>query len=1073
MPDLKSIFLQALDLCGERRTAFINEACRDQPQLRQRVDALLYAHEHVSRFLEPPAEFAAAPAAGADEREQPGFEIGNYRLLQKLGEGGFGSVWVAEQVAPVQREVALKLVRSGAETQRAFARFEQERQTLALMDHPNVAKVFDGGRTAGGRPYLVMELVRGLPITDYCDRERLDVRARLRLFVQVCNAVQHAHQKGVIHRDLKPSNVLVAKHDDAPVPKVIDFGIAKAIHGSLGHGTIVTGAHQLIGTPEYMAPEQADLAGVDIDTRADIYSLGVLLYEMLTGSRPFESRTGAEPGLMEMLRRIREDEPPRPSTRLGHSAEAATAAAHRRTDTSRLRRLLRGDLDWITMRALAKDRARRYGTAQELGADLLRQLAHEPVLASPPSFVYRSRKLLQRHRGRVIAAAVVLLTLLVGMAGTTWFAIAAGHQTEVALQRQAQFDQLAVAVHYERAVASAQDLFPAAPELVPKLRSWLAEYEALSARRADLERTVRDLRERALPATQEQNAADLQSHPDRAAWQALAQDVAGERRALAVREGAPFIEPPLPPEAAALPAMALGQLAWMRVAHQPGQRTVHGEEALGLTLARAALARPDSPIAPRRDLLDTLAWALFAVGRDAEAMAASRQAIDAAPSAVRQQYVEFEHQLRQHVDAVAGAAGRERLHEREAELARLHAAVHARRTFHFADPAQQFLHDVLAEQVVKLEALGNGPARDVAQRLRWAESIGRWTTAHPRAKVTWDEAAAAVAKADGVVASERYARAPIALRPQLGLVPIGCNPVTRLWEFYDLRSAWDGQADPATIEIPRHAADGSIAVGDGTGIVFVLVPGGTALVGAQATDPAGDNYDPKALPGMGPVHRGDVSPFFLARYELTQGQWARLWTDDAAGREPSQHKAGANLTSTTDLLTGNITYANPVELVDWSMCDHLLRLHGLELPWEAQWEYACRAGTSTPWSCAAADLEHSANLADRVARDAGADWGLFEPWSDGHIMHARVGSFAPNAFGFHDMHGNVWEWCRDSFSGYTGANGERMPGDACRGTCGGAFDSSAAQARSSFRRNPPSSLRSANVGVRAARPLRP
>ena len=339
--------------------------------------------------------------------------ISPYHLLQKIGEGGMGEVWVAEQHKPIHRRVALKLIKAGMDTKQVIARFESEKQALAMMDHPAIAKVFDGGSTPDGRPYFAMEYVRGEPITTYCDRQRLSTAERLELFIQICEGIQHAHQKGIIHRDLKPSNVLVMVQDDRPVPKIIDFGVAKAIAQPLTERSLFTELGVLIGTPEYMSPEQAEMSGLDIDTRTDVYALGVMLYELLTGALPFDSKALREAGLDAVRRTIREKEPPRPSIRVTSlGPESNAAAALRHTEPGRLASQLRGDLDWITMKALEKDRTRRYATANALAADVRRHLSHEPVSAGPPNTLYRARKFVRRHRIGVGAAAALMVVLV-------------------------------------------------------------------------------------------------------------------------------------------------------------------------------------------------------------------------------------------------------------------------------------------------------------------------------------------------------------------------------------------------------------------------------------------------------------------------------------------------------------------------------------------------------------------------------------------------------------------------------------------------------------------------------------
>src|SRR5262245_14377804 len=398
-PRANDLFLRALELpSADARAKYLDEAWAGGAPLRVEVRSLLEAGDRAGSFLESPVISNLAPTVDAPPiSEGPGTVIGPYKLLEQIGEGGFGVVYLAEQDRPVCRKVALKVLKPGMDTRRVVARFEAERQALALMDHPNIAKVFDGGTTAG-RPYFVLELVRGVRITDYCDQNHLSVRDRLGLFVRVCQAGQHAHTKGIIHRDLKPSNVLVTLQAGQPVPKVIDFGVAKALGQRLTDKTLFTHAAQMLGTPLYMSPEQAEQSGLDVDTRSDVYSLGVLLYELLTGTTPFEKETLQQVGLDEMRRRIREEEPPRPSDRVNTlAAEASTTVSERRgVDGRRLRQLLQGELDWIVMRALEKDRERRYESASALAADVQRYLNDEPVAACPPSRAYRMRKFVRR-----------------------------------------------------------------------------------------------------------------------------------------------------------------------------------------------------------------------------------------------------------------------------------------------------------------------------------------------------------------------------------------------------------------------------------------------------------------------------------------------------------------------------------------------------------------------------------------------------------------------------------------------------------------------------------------------------
>jgi serine/threonine protein kinase len=529
-----ALFTEALKLPAEKQAAYLDEACAGDASLRQRVEAFLLAHEEAGAFLEEPAEGAergdscpavpprrdasaqsatsapgATPKVAADRNvrapgpggtiqlnitpsEKAGDRIGRYKLLQQIGEGGCGVVYMAEQEEPVRRKVALKVIKLGMDTKNVIARFEAERQALALMDHPNIAKVFDAGATETGRPYFVMELVRGIKITDYCDQERLPTERRLELFVQVCQAIQHAHQKGIIHRDIKPSNILITLRDGVPVPKVIDFGIAKATTDQrLTDKTLFTQFEMFIGTPAYMSPEQAEMNELGIDTRSDIYSLGVLLYELLTGTTPFDAKELMQSGIDEIRRIIREQEPVRPSTRLtrelatafgvrqssGALDEAAGASPGPATPNEKRRRtgalqnagvlacptssqrlaqlkqlipLLRGELDWIVMKALEKDRARRYETANGLARDVERYLADEPVVACPPSQLYRFQKLVRRNKLAFAAASAVAAALAVGLAFSTWQFIAKSRayrravlaeQAQSRLRQQAEADE--------------------------------------------------------------------------------------------------------------------------------------------------------------------------------------------------------------------------------------------------------------------------------------------------------------------------------------------------------------------------------------------------------------------------------------------------------------------------------------------------------------------------------------------------------------------------------------------------------------------------------------------------------
>ena len=472
---VKAVFDQAAEIAAPAdREAFLEQACGGA-EVRARVEALLRAHAEAGSFLGLPPLASAethsfvpgdsptrtSPAAP----ESPGTVIGPYKLLQQIGEGGMGTVYMAEQTEPVKRKVALKLIKAGMDSRQVIARFEAERQALAMMDHVNIARVFDGGTTENGRPYFVMELVHGVPITKYCDDNHLTPRQRLELFVPVCQAIQHAHQKGIIHRDVKPSNVMVTLYDGKPVPKVIDFGVAKATEQKLTERTLFTQYGTMIGTLEYMSPEQAEMSALGVDTRSDIYSLGVLLYELLTGSTPLTHKRMKEVAYGEILRMIKEEEPPKPSTRLSDSGEAlASISALRHTEPAKLTKLMRGELDWIVMKCLEKDRNRRYETANAFAADVQRYLADEPVLACPPSRGYRFRKFARRNMAALTTVAFVVAALVLGTVVSTWQAVRATKAEGLAQTRLGETEEA-----HKGAVANLQKAREAVDQMLTRV----------------------------------------------------------------------------------------------------------------------------------------------------------------------------------------------------------------------------------------------------------------------------------------------------------------------------------------------------------------------------------------------------------------------------------------------------------------------------------------------------------------------------------------------------------------------------------------------------------------------------
>jgi serine/threonine protein kinase/Tfp pilus assembly protein PilF len=497
MVDEAAIFNSARQIREpQARRQFLQDACGGDGSLLARVEALLRFHDEKPNFLEA----TPLPRVSADTWggvEQPGTQIGPYKLIQQIGEGGFGVVFLAQQERPLRRTVAVKILKPGMDTRQIVARFQAERQTLALMEHPNIARVLDGGETSTGRPYFVMEFVKGMPITHYCDEQHLTPRQRLELFIPVCQALQHAHQKGIIHRDLKPSNVLVALYDGQPVPKVIDFGVAKAAGQSLTDKTLVTGFGAIVGTLEYMSPEQAEINQLDIDTRSDIYALGVLLYELLAGSPPFSRKALTQAGVLEMLRMIREQEPSTPSNKLSTADGLPMLAANRGTEPAKLTKLVGGELDWIVMKALEKDRNRRYETANAFALDVQRYLADEPVQACPPSARYRLRKFARRNKGGLAVAALVLFFLVLLGSGGGWvLRDRSAREAEAARQQEARQAKVAgevESIHGEVDRLETAQKWPEALEAARRAEAAMTGGEADAATAARVHQRRREL----------------------------------------------------------------------------------------------------------------------------------------------------------------------------------------------------------------------------------------------------------------------------------------------------------------------------------------------------------------------------------------------------------------------------------------------------------------------------------------------------------------------------------------------------------------------------------------------------
>ncbi len=1071
---LEELYLAAAELAPEEREPFLDEACRGNPELRREVEKLLAVGEEADVLSGASPETLAVSAAtgSAPEEVGSGATVGQYRILEQVGEGGFGVVYRAEQLAPVRRRVGLKLIKPGMDSRAVVARFEAERQALALMDHDHIARIFDGGLTPDGRPFFAMEFVQGIPITEYCDRERLGTRDRLRLIQQTCHGVQHAHQKGVIHRDLKPANILVELQGKEPVVKIIDFGVAKAIGQQLTEKTLFTARGQIIGTLHYMSPEQVSGSGLDIDTRSDVYALGAVLYEVLTGKKLFDF---GRKGFDEMVRTIREDEPRRPSTRITTLGDQRASAAERRgTDPRTLSRELRADLDWITMKALDKDRNRRYASASDLAEDIERHLTHEPVLAGPPSTVYRLKKFVRKNRALVSSlgaiGAVLVGALIVTLDLNRRLEVARREAVASAKDARRERDsvmRLSAAQKLLDLQQEADAFWPVAPEMAGDMRAWLDRArELVRGLESDPDgdapghyKQLATIRGRAHPQTPEERAEERRLHPRLHELETLEVKLAALVVAHEVRRGR--AEPtPFELDAASLSA-DLSEIAKQVTSWVHPERSVFGREAEGLARARVVRQRAADDELGTANVL--YAWALFANGLDDEAVAAAREALEHASPDQKSFQEDVLAKLREAVETARGPEGEREIAALRAETAALDAVVSARRNFRFGDDDDRWWHTRLADLVEGIEAFmdpetgllaGVSPrfGWGIERRLAFAETVGERTLTGPDAAARWDEAIASI---------RDEARCPayggLELPPQLGLLPIGRDPASGLWEFAHVMSG----------AVPARDEAGRLAIDEETCVVLVLLPGGTFTIGAQSSATDRRNYDPQAQPDEGPPRELTLTPFFLSKYEMTQGQWRRFTGDNPSAYGPDEDY---NPIWNREKLAP--TRLHPVERVSRDDCARVLPKLGLALPTEVQWEFAARAGAEE------VELNESVNVLDQHYRTHGGLPDLrYAEWDDGHTVHAPAGTFPPNGFGLHETLGNVSEWCRDGYdqrfySHCPNTDPLSDPEASSRGVFrGGAFQSATTEARVSQRGRNLTDYTDPIIGVRPARAI--
>ena len=949
-----------------------------------------------------------------------------------------GQVWEAEQIS-LKRRVALKLVRPDRVSRHALELFSREARAGGRLQHPGIVAVFAHGESEGVT-WIAMELVKGgWTLTDSLNeasqREELSIEYYQRvagLTLELADSMRAAHDAGVVHRDLKPSNILITPEDS---PKITDFGLAK-----ITDETAISQSGEVAGTFAYMSPEQ--ISAALIDHRTDVFSLGVILYELLTLQRPFWGDT-----FQQISRQILTQDPP---------------------DAQAVRSQVPVDLAVICGKCLEKDRNRRYATMAELVADIRRHVSNEPIHARPPSRLRKMQLLARRNPVKTVAGAVAALAFLA-------ISVLLVENMRTVDERDAEIasvKRLSALQDFEDLIAEADKLWPPHPQNITPFRQWI-EDAALLVAETPLHYAKRDeLRALALLQTAKEREADRRGHADFGRLKSLRGEIAFRRAALRQRrEGVATEEPEL--EWGSLPtdAIALNGLAWPLV--KP-DREVFGREGEGLVLARRALelaeaAGDDALVAT---VSDTVSRALFALGRDDEALEVSREALEVAPVEKREEYEGYLSDLEAWVEA---AGSEEELGTAEEEITRLEteredleARVDQRQTWRFPETEEgreaRWWHANLTKLIESLEGLQNeetgllseaeGAVSEehgwsVRRRLRFAERVRDGVAEGGEWDERWVEAIAAIrghAKYWG-----------LELARQTGLVPIGADPDSGLWEFWHV----------ATGEEPTRDEDGRFVLTEEMGLVLVLIPGGSFWMGATVDPGAARNYDPGAVSIERPVHEVELSAYLLSKYEMTQGQWLR-----ATGREPSLYKHQSRAPS----------LLHPVEMVLWSDCRATLERMGLALPSEAQWENGCRAGTSTAWwfGQEREGLRGKINIADKTAADGGALWTAILDWpdnEDGGVVHREVGSYPANAFGLHEVHGNVWEWCLDGFD--RSSYGQEPVLDPVsppavfedRVARGGSFVSKALYARSASRSVTTPGFADGSVGVRPARAI--
>ena len=1043
---IHSILSVARELRGDDLERYLDAECGDDAALRARILELIDAgrdEEAPDAFSTRALEEARAGLEGVLAPPRPDWlpeRIGDYTVRRQIGRGGMGVVYEAEQASPARR-VAIKLLHPLDATPERLRRLEREVALLGRLQHPGIAQIYeaatyDVGR--GSQPFFAMELVDGVDIRTFCERSGLDARQRLELLAAVADAVQYAHERGVIHRDLKPDNVLV---DERGRPRILDFGIAHANKRSTDLSSLRTADGQLMGTLAYMAPEQLSDDAHEVSPRVDVFALGVLGFELLLGRLPREIADLPLPQAIALLAR---EEPLR---------------------AGQLDTRFRGDVETILGKALEAEPSRRYASAAAFGADIRRYLDNQPIHAHPPSTVYLIGKFVRRHRALVAGTLATLTVALLGAFVATHYAFDAMERASELEQKSNDILRLSLLQDYEDLMRRERELWPAHPRLESELSSWIDDAGEVIAELPSLTAKRDELRALALPQTPEELVAQRESHPEYVSLEKLRGALLMRQRAVAKRHRGESITLPTV-DWEELPTSVSGLLAVARPLVHPA-RTVFGREPYGLVLARKALevAAPEE----RWNCAMTVALALFAIGHDEECLAQMKAMLPESPSpaarAGRERAIAALERSIEAANTEEGLASQEaRLAELEAEVATLEERVNERREWKSFPPELELesrprwwlnqLDGLIArlepmtgaESLLSADGVSIDHGWSVPRRLESARRLKEAFAEGGEYARRWDEAFPEIFDA--------YPR--LEMDVQMGLVPIGADPDSGLWEFWHVQSGAE----------PIRGEDGRLVLDEGSGLVFVLLPKAMYRMGAQ-TRPEQWNDDPDAQPDEGPIHEVYLSAFFLSKYEMTQAQWER-----SAGGNPSRWTEGS-------IGRSWVEGAHPVEQVSWEQSVDLLRTLDLALPSEAQWEYACRAGSDAPRPFPEDRIAAHANLADQSYGRQFKEATAFESWSDGLGAHGPVGSLEPNAFGLHDMIGNVAEWCLDAYlpTFYSGSPpvdpvAPSVPGEGSRVIRGGGCMTSAALARSGARAQAAPSVEELGVGVRPARAVK-